>query len=455
MAALKVILTLAVVALLLYAISKKFQASTVLLGIGIVTIIIYSLVTKQAVGTSGNWFIDVFELVKSKFTSQLSGSGFLIMSVMGFVKYMDRIKASKLLALYASKPLKKFGKPYLAAGIGILIAAVIKLCIPSHSGLAALLMATMYPILVAAGLPTATAAAAVLLGGGFDLGPACPITTWAVGQEEVAKLTDVANFFVNYQLARTFIMVLIAAAIFVFLTKKQDEKDGFKGVVSDEEIDPKSLGVPGFYCLFPLIPLVLVIVFSSLFNTGITISVPAANFIAFIIALVIDLICRKTGKVQAFNDTDDFWKGMGTSFASVVALIGAAAVFSAAIGYIGGTDVLMNALQGSSLGGAIVVIVAALLNFAIAFITGSGVASSYAVLPMLYGPVAATGADLLIVVFAIVVSGGLGRAISPVSGATIIVAGGSGNEVTDITKRTMVPTLVAIVVMIVMAVVAL
>ena len=451
MAALQIILTIVVVALLLLAISKKFQATTTLICLGVVTILIYSIVTKTPVGTSGSWFIDVFELIASNFSKQMSGSGLLIMSVMGFVKYMDHIKASKLLALYASRPLKKLGKPYLAAGLGIFIAAVLKLCIPSHSGLAALLMATMYPILVAAGLPTLTAAAAVLIGGCFDLGPACPITNWAVTQEPVAALTNIADFFVNYQVVRTLVVILVTTVVFVLLSKKADAKEGHAGEVSDDVVDPKSLGVPGFYAVLPVLPLVLVIVFSSLFNTGIKIGVPAANFLSFIVAFIIDLIFTKSKRVDSFNGTNEFWKGMGASFTSVVSLIGAAAVFSAAINYIGGTKAMMNSIANSSLGGVVIVIAAALINFLIAFITGSGVASSYAVLPMLYDPVAASGANLLLVVFAIVASGGMGRAISPVSGATIIVGGGSGHEVTDITKRTMIPVCTGFVAMIVMA----
>lgn len=451
MTVIKILLTLIIVILLLLAISKKFQATTTLLCLGVVTMLIYSLVTKTALGESGSGFIDVFELISSNFSKQMSGSGLLIMSVMGFVKYMDHIKASKLLALYASRPLKKLGKPYLAAAIGIFVAAILKLCIPSHSGLSALLMATMFPILVAAGLPTITAAATVLIGGSFDIGPACPITTWAVSQEQVSVLTDVPSFFVNYQLARTAIVILITSVIFAILSKKADVKDGNLGKATDEDIDPKTLGVPGFYAVLPLVPLVLVIVFSSLLNTGIKIGVPAANFLSFLIAFVINLVCTKEAKTVAFNGTNEFWKGMGASFTSVVSLIGAAAVFSAGIKYIGGTQAMMNYIGNSSLGGAIIVIAAALINFLIAFITGSGVASSYAVLPMLYEPVSASGANLLFVVFAIVASGGLGRAISPVSGATIIVGGGSGHEVTEITKRTMIPVVTGFAVMIILS----
>ena len=455
---LEILLTILILAIAIYAIVKKFNATTALLCIGVVSLLIYAIATGTSVmgeDTSGSNLIDVFELIRARFSSQMTSTGLLVMSVMGFVKYMDHIKASQLLALYASAPLKRLGKPYLAVTLGIIIAALLKLCIPSHSGLSTLLMATLFPILVASGVNTLTAAATVLIGGGFDLGPACPITTWACSQEPVAALTDVANFFVRYQTWRTAIVIAVTTLVFVLISKSADKKLSEEASVS-AAIDPKSLGVPAFFCVLPLIPLVLVVVFSSLVDIGIVISVPAANFLGFLVAFVINLIFGKEGKVRdSFNGTSEFWKGMGTSFANVVALIGAAAVFSAAIDAIGGTQAIMNALGNSSLGGAIIVIAAALINFLMAFATGSGVASSYAVLPMLYGAVEAAGANLLIVVFVIVLSGGMGRAISPVSGATIICGGASNRDVVEITKRTMVPVLCGFVMTIVLALISL
>lgn len=457
MAVLEIVLTLILLAVVVFAIAKKFNATTALLCIGVVSLLVYAVISGQSVmgeNTSGSTLIDVFELVKTKFAAQMSGTGLLIMSVMGFVKYMDHIKASKLLALYASKPLKKMNKPYIVIALGIIIGAVLKLCIPSHAGLTTLLMATLYPIFVTTGISQVTAAAAVVIAGCFDLGPACPITTWAVSQEPVAKLTDVANFFVNYQLFRTMIVILVTIVVFIFLSMHADKKNTV-AIQTVEDIEPSSLGVPAFYSIFPVIPLLFVILFSSLLPTGISISVPAANILGFLIAFVVNFIVSREDKKKVFNDTTEFWKGMGSAFTNVVALIGAAAVFSAAIDYIGGTKAIMNSIGNSSMGGAVIIIAAALINFLMALMTGSGVASSYAVLPMLYGAVEASGANLLIVVFAIVSSGGLGRAVSPVSGAVIIAGGASDTDVVGITRRTMIPVICGFITMLALALISL
>lgn len=456
-AIIEIVCTLLVIFLLVYGIIKKFNTPTLMLAIGLISLIIYSLVTGTSVlgdKTTGSTFLDVFELVKNKFSSNLSGTCLLIMSVMGFVKYLDHIKASKLLALYAAKPLKKLGKPYLVCALGIVIASVLKLCVPSASGLSSLLMATMYPLFIAAGCTKLTAITAINIGVCFDLGPACPITTWACSQEPVAALTDVTSFFVNYQLWRTAIVILVSIIVFVIVNKRADQKLGSVDAEEIEEVDPKSLGVPAFYAVLPLLPLVLVLVFSKLI-TGIVLSVPAANFLGFTVAFIVNLICAKGDKKAVFNGGGEFWKGMGASMANVVCLICCASVFSAGLDIIGGTKLLMSAIGNSSLGGYLIVFFAATVNFLMVVVTGSGVASSYAILPMLYPAVEASNINLLVVVFAIVASGGLGRAVSPVAANNIIVCSSTGSDVMEVSKRGTLPMVCSFVVMLVLALIAL
>ncbi len=449
-----ILLMLVLFALVILAVTKKMNASSTLYFIGIFSILIYVVVSKATLAETGNALLDVFELAKSKIASQMSGTGLIIMTVMGYVKYMESINASKLLALYASRPLKKLGKPYLIVALGMVIGAIIKLCVPSHAGLATLLMATMYPIFLACGVPNLTAAAAIGIAGAFDLGPACPVTTWAVSQEPVAALTTVAEFFVKYQLLATAIIVTVAIIVFVLVSRKAD-KSLAEDTKEIEEIDPKSLNTPSFFCLLPLLPLVIVIIFSGLFKIGAKISVVGGYLLGFVLATVIALIFKKGSFVSKFNETKQFWQGMGTAFANVASIVCAAAVFSAALGYTNGAAKLMEIVGGSSAGGVIVVILAGVINFLVAFMTGSGVASSYTILPMMYGVVEATGSNLLAVVLVIVCTGGLGRAVSPVCGGMLMVAGASDIDIITIVKRTTVPILCALVTALIIGVVML
>ena len=227
MPVLQIIATIAAVALLIYAISKKLNATTTLLCIGFIILAIMSIINQTSIlgeDTKGSAFFDLFEYIANQFATQTTKSGILIMSVMGFVYYMNYLKASNLLALLAAKPLKKLKSPYVAVIIALLIGALLKLFIPSHSGLTTLLMATIYPILIQIGVKKRTAVAAVVLSGAFDGGPACPITNYVVKLEEVAAQTSITEFFVAYQIPIILIALAAAAVVFILVSKRQIKK---------------------------------------------------------------------------------------------------------------------------------------------------------------------------------------------------------------------------------------
>ena len=115
----------------------------------------------------------------------------------------------------------------------------------------------------------------------------------------------------------------------------------------------------------------------------------------------------------------------------------------------------MSAIGNSSVGGYLIVIFAATVNFLMVVVTGSGVASSYAILPMLYPAVEAANINLLVVVFAIVASGGLGRAVSPVAANNIIVCSSTSSDVMEVSKRGTLPMVCSFITMLILAIIAL
>ncbi len=446
MPVLQIIATIAAVALLIYAISKKLNATTTLLCIGFIILAIMSIINQTSIlgeDTKGSAFFDLFEYIANQFATQTTKSGILIMSVMGFVYYMNYLKASNLLALLAAKPLKKLKSPYVAVIIALLIGALLKLFIPSHSGLTTLLMATIYPILIQIGVKKRTAVAAVVLSGAFDGGPACPITNYVVKLEEVAAQTSITEFFVAYQIPIILIALAAAAVVFILVSKKADKKDTD---IAQEEIiqDPKELGIPMFYAFLPMIPLILVIVFSKLVVGTIVLSVTAANIIGFVIAFIVNQICKKEKKV-AFNDTQKFFDGMGNSFANVVALIIAASVFTAGLNAIGGITYILSSLSTGSAGGPVAAAVASGITLLTSLVTNSGVAAVYAISPLIPAVAASTGFGLLNMEAAIIIAGGLGRAVAPVSAAVIIACKMTNVDIMDIVKRNALPVAAAFI----------
>ncbi len=439
---LQIAATILAVVVLIFAIVKNYNTATSLLFIGLILLAAMTLITGQsmAASSSGNIFLDIFELCNEKFSSQLSGTVLLIMSVMGYVTYMNHMKASKLLAYYASKPLKKLKSPYIILTLAILISAVLKLFVPSHSGLTALLMATLYPVLISAGINKVTAASTVVIGGMYDMGPSCPLTSYCMTLEEVASRISISAFFIQYQIPATLCVIAVSVILFLIVTKWANKKHSQSEETA--EVDSSELeGVPKFYAILPCLPLIFVLIFSDLVMKTISLSVVAANVMSFIIAFIIDLIFSKKGNVATFNDTQKFWEGMGTSFTTVGSLAVGGAVFTAGLEAIGGTSLLLNSIAGSSLGGILTVVAASLIGMFMSVFTGSSVAAIYAVAPLLPQAALASGVDILMMLVPVLSAGGLGRAIAPVSGTVIIACSVSGVSPVDIIKRNIIPVI--------------
>ena len=179
-------------------------------------------------------------------------SGILIMSVMGFVTYMNHLKASNLLALLAAKPLRRLKSPYVVVVLAIVVGAILKLFVPSHSGLTTLLMATIYPILIQVGVKKKTAVATVVISGAFDIGPACPITNFVVALDDVKKLTTITEFFIKKQLPVTVITIILTTVVFVLINRYFDKKEKEEANEVMEVQEAKDLGIPMFYAVcFP------------------------------------------------------------------------------------------------------------------------------------------------------------------------------------------------------------
>ena len=75
----------------------------------------------------------------------------------GFAKYMDRVHAGRALYDVVGGPLKYVKSPYVLAGMGLIVTQIVGLAIPSAAGLALMMMVTLYPVMIRAGVPKMTA----------------------------------------------------------------------------------------------------------------------------------------------------------------------------------------------------------------------------------------------------------------------------------------------------------
>lgn len=446
------IVTLAMLALLMYGIMKKYDTMLLLLAIGTIVLVLFSVVTGTSPlgeATIGSVFLDCFEVIRTSSESMLAGTGLVVMSVMGYVSYMSYIKASDLFAMVLSKPLKKINKPYVIATATIVVGALIKLVIPAGSSMTALTLATIYPVLIAAGVTVETASAALVLATFVVWGPAESLIYWIfsiVGLEDVA----VAPYFVQYQIPIVALMMLSLVITFPLTSKLYDKKEGAIAVstAEDADIDPKSLGLPMFYAVLPLLPLIFVLIFSELIMKSIVLSIVAANFLSFFLAVIIHMIVRKNVK-DVFNESIEFFKGIGNVTGTIVFFFVTGTVFATAMEKVGGLLYLVNILVG--MGGnwiTLTVIGCILFTLIIAF-TGALEGSIYLFAPLFLEIAQATGGNLLIMITCMIFSAGIGFSICPVSLTNIMVAGETKIPIFRLVKREIIPMVVALAVMLV------
>ena len=101
---------------------------------------------------------DLVRMIEEVFLSNLARAGFMIMTIGGYVAFMNNIKATNALVYISMKPLGLFRRyPYLAATIVIPIGQLLFITTPSAAGLGLLLVASVYPVLISLGVSQLTA----------------------------------------------------------------------------------------------------------------------------------------------------------------------------------------------------------------------------------------------------------------------------------------------------------
>ena len=376
---LKIILTLLIVFLMIFLISKKYNTVMILFIMSFFIMLIYTLYTGNSVLTensSGNNIIDIFEYIVRDFSNQTVKIGILLMSVIGFIKYMEHIQAINLLVQLISKPLKKIKRKRIIIVFTIFLVAILKLFIPSHLGVVTLLMTFLYPILINIGIDNSTAVSAIVLGGAVDYGLSCPVTNYVISIDEISKYTNLLDFFIKYQIPIVFILLFVMSMVFILFNKSSSDSSLHKENIPTIE---NTENIPKIYAILPIIPLILVIVFSKFLVSNINISITAANFIGFALAFTLNILYSKN-KRQTFNDTKHFFDGMGSGFSSVV-LIVSASVFAYSLTLIDGLSELFKIIANMKLGHFIAPIVASFTSFTTSVITGSGIAATYSIAP--------------------------------------------------------------------------
>ena len=221
------------------------------------------------------------------FSYRAAGLGLTIMAVAGFATYMSHIGASQALVWVAVKPVAGIQSSYLMLSICYLVAVFVSLFVTSATGLGLLLMVTMYPVMRNLGISPASACGVIATSQAFEIGPTQTNAIFSAGQSGM----DPTSYFVDYQIWLVAPMLLVTMVLHFFWQRHCDRQDGWdpalhRGEHAElDEKDTEAVAAPTWYALLPIIPFVLMMTFSKLLVTTISVSVEVAMLLSVFIGM--------------------------------------------------------------------------------------------------------------------------------------------------------------------------
>ncbi len=432
-----------VTAWLVYMIVKRYTPQPVLLIAGL-TLLICAAVLKMGPllpgkETTGLIWLDPFEIVKNLMSTRTAGLGMMLMAVGGFARYMEHVGASKALFALVASPLKVISSPYILLVFSFIITQILVLFIPSHAGLGLLLMVTMYPILIRKGVSKLSALAVIGCCQFIDHGPGS-------GNEILAAATSKihpATYFVQYQLPIT-IPVIIAVAITHYVVQRWwDKREGFvAGDAQTVEVKEDTGRPPLIYAVLPVVPLALIMGFSPIFKSRITMDVITAMIISTLISIGFEYVRLRDARV-VLGSLQMFFDGMGKIFAVVVSLIVCGEVFANGLMKIGAVDRLISGAHAAGFGVRSMIVAGSLIIAGTAFLMGSGNAAFFSFAALAPKIADHLGVSTVTVLLPMQIMTSFGRTVSPITAAIVAISGIAGVSPFQVVKRTAIPMAVA------------
>ncbi|MBP2631963.1 MAG: putative anaerobic C4-dicarboxylate transporter [Firmicutes bacterium] len=442
-----IIIGLIVTVVVGYLVVKKKKAQTVLLLGGLFLMAIAAIMGNpllDAKKTTGFVLFDMFKYIENIMSTRTAALGLLIMAVGGYARYMDAIGASKVLVKLTIHPLSYLKSPYLVLALSYVVGQILHFFLPSAAGLSVLLMATIYPVLISLGVSKLSAAAVIGTAACLDLGPASGNSVLA---SKNAGL-EVAAYFTNYQIPVAFPAMITVAVLHFFVQKYFDRKEGHMIQpleVTANKMDNSEEIPPMIYACLPIIPLLLILVFSDLCIPSIKMSVVTAMLISMAISMFFELV-RIKDMQKVFASIQVFLDGMGKQFATVVTLIVAGETFAYGLTKIGAIEGLIHLAQEAGFGVFGMTIVMTLIIMLSAIVMGSANAPFFAFAAL--APIVAAKMQVMpvLMLLPMQMAAGIARSVSPITAAIVAVAGIAEVSPVDIVKRTAIPMAGALIV---------
>ncbi|MCD8339323.1 MAG: C4-dicarboxylate transporter DcuC [Burkholderiales bacterium] len=357
-----------------------------------------------------------------------------ICGAMGFAYVITKTGCDKHLVTALARPLKGIGIFLIPAAT--LVTFFINIAIPTAAGCAAAVGTTFIPVMIRAGIRPAAAGAAVLMGTyGSVVAPGLSHNAFVANLANM-EIMDLIFLHSTYSFL-VMLIGLVGITIVSFVLKDN------KPTPAEMEAYEKATGGTGditkvnpLKAFAPLIPLVILVLGNTIVP-AIKMGVAQAMVIGAIYTLLVTLV-----NPQDF--TKQFFKGAGDGYANILGIIIAAGVFAAGLKVSGLIDAFIAMLKQSS---DIARWGASLGPFIMAVVSGTGDAATLAFNEAVTPHAAEFGMTIPKLGSLALISGGLGRTMSPIAGVTIVVAGLCASSPLSLCKRTAVPMIVAVIVL--------
>lgn len=432
-----------------YLIVKKYKPQPVLFMAGL--ILMFAAVALglgkilPVKDSTGSVLFDAFEFIKQTMSSRAAGLGLNIMAVGGFARYMDHIGASKALVKLTIRPLLALRSPYLVMAGAWVLGMFLGLCINSASGLAMLLMVTVFPVLISLGVSRLSATAVIATTLCLDWSPS---DTGTILSATTAGI-DPVLYWTNYQIPIAIAVIPVVAVLHYVTQKWFDKRDGH--VVKATELVAEEADAnlpPKIYAILPALPLVLILAFSSLWITWIKMDIIKAMFIGVAIGMIFEYIRCRDGK-KVFADIQSFFDGLGLQMANVITLIVAGETFAKGLMTIGTIDAIIASAQSSGFGAAGMILVMVGIIAVASVVMGSGNAPFFAFAALTPTVAAKMSVAPVVMLLPMHFAASAARAISPITAVIVVSSSMGGVSPFDVVKRTAIPMIGALLVIIV------
>jgi len=432
-----------------FLIFKKYDIKVMMFTSGLLMMLVAILLGHDILDvetSSGLAIFDMFRVVGDSFTHQLSGASFIVMLLFGYTTYMKELGANEMTVRLLSAPLIRLKYKGILIPAFFLIGNLLCIIIPSASSLAVLLMSTAYPILVKAGVSP--------LAVGAVIATSSTIAPTPLGIDNVlasnALSMSLTEYTFNYHARVSIPIILILTMVHYGWQRWCDQKEDISTGSKVIDISAGStVNCPKLYAILPMLPLILMIVF-TVFGTQVELGIVEVTLFSFVVAVLCEVL-RLGSFSKASGKVELFFKGMANGFTTVVVQVVAALTFVEGLRALGIIDSISQMINNLNGGGILTTLAFCLLVLLVGILSGSGLALFYAFVELIPDFALAANINPLLLAIPMQFTAHFVKSISPLAPTIVITSSMMGVTPLKLIKRTWVPSVVGIILSIILS----